>query len=459
MKQSNSMHSKIWSYLIIFSIVILTFLWLFQVIFLKSYYKWMTTKNIVKIVNEIKQNYNVDNFSDILDELTFSNNVCIEFVTNSNFLYSSNSCLIDRDINDRNYIEAKMSFLQSNDATFQYEITNTKFHNQTLVYGQKIASNVTIFVTASLEPLDSTIGILASQLVYVTIGVMLLSFVVAYFISKKLSKPISQINENAKEMANGNYNIEFKTNTNIKEIDELADTLDNTSVELSKTENLRREFLANVSHDLKTPLTMIKAYAEMERDFPSKNVKKRTENLNVIIEETDRLNLLVNDILELSKVQANVNKLEIEQFNLIELIKSILKRYDYLVMNENYNFVFEYKTNNVVKADKKRIEQVIYNLINNAINYTGDDKKVIIRVLNTNDGVKVEIADTGKGIDEKDLDLIWEKYYKVDKTYQRELKGTGLGLSIVKNILVNHGFKYGVESIKKKGTTFWFIIK
>lgn len=423
----------------------------------------MKNREINDIVTTISENYNNINFSDLLDDLSFNNNVCIEIIDSNQLLYSSTSqirgCLIDKDVNDYQYIDKKLEFIKSSDNIFRYETTNPRFKNQTLIYGKKLTNNLIVFVTSSLEPIDSTTGILASQLIYVTIGVLLLSFLVAYFISKKISGPIVKINKGAKKIASNNYDVEFDTSSNITEIDELAKTLHEASTELSKTENLRRELLANVSHDLRTPLTMIKAYAEMARDLNKKDIKKRTDNLNIIIDETDRLNLLVNDILELSKVQANVDKLNIEQFNLIDLIQTILKRYDYLKTNENYQFIFEYETNNIVRADKRRIEQVIYNLVNNAINYTGNDKKVIIRVINRNDGVKVEISDTGNGIDEKDLNLIWDKYYKVDKSYKREVYGTGIGLSIVKNILINHGFKYGVDTIKGKGTTFWFIIK
>lgn len=463
MKQNNhSLNSKIWFYLIIFSVIILLSLWLFQVIFLKSYYRWMKNREIDNIINTISQEYNIEN-ADILDELSFNNNVCIEIIDSNYLLYSSTSqirgCLIDKDVNDYQYANKKIDFIKSSNTTFKYETTNPRFHNQTLVYGKKLANNLIVFVTASLEPIDSTTSILASQLVYVTIGVFLLSFLVAYFISKKISGPIIKISKSAKEIANGIYDVKFDTSSNITEINQLAETLNETSLELSKTENLRRELMANVSHDLKTPLTMIKAYAEMARDLNNKNIKKRTDNLNTIIDETDRLNLLVNDILELSKIQANIENLKIEQFSLIDLIKTILKRYEYLKTTENYNFKFEYDTNIVVKADRKRIEQVIYNLINNAINHTGKDKLVVIKAKNINDGVRVEITDTGKGIDKKDLDLIWDKYYKVDKSYKRETNGTGLGLSIVKNILINHDFKYGVDTAINKGTTFWFIIK
>ena len=461
--QNKSLASKIWEYLIIFSVAILMSLWLFQVIFLKSYYRTIKKKNIISIANSISENYNSETIDDLIDKMTFNNNVCIEVINKSNMFYSSNnqskSCIINKDINDKLYIDKKISFINSNNNDFEFETTNPRFKNQTLIYGKKLNDDIIIFVTTSLEPLDSTTNILASQLVYVTIGVLLLSFLVSYYISKRISKPIVKINESAKMMSNGNYNIKCETDSNIKEINELTNTLNETALELSKTENLRRELLANVSHDLKTPLTMIKAYAEMARDLNQKNTIKRNENLNIIIEETDRLNLLVNDILELSKEQSNVNKLNIEQFNLIDLIKSIIKRYEYLEATEKYNFIFEYETNNIVKADKKRIEQVIYNLINNAINYTGDDKKIIIKVENTNKGTKVSIIDTGNGIDKDDLNLIWDKYYKVDKSYKRVTVGTGLGLSIVKNILINHNFDYGVNSAKGNGTTFWFIIK
>ncbi len=420
--------------------------------------------NIITSIGEYYgENYDSDKFNDLIDRLSFSNNVCIEIIDNASLLYSSNSkirgCLVDKDVNDFKYIDKKLNFIKSNNNTFRYETKNPRFNNETLIYGKKINNDFIVFITASLDPVDSTVNILASQLVYVTIGVLMLSFIVAYFISKKISKPIIQINESAKEMRKGNYEIVFKTDTNIKEINELSKTLNETTNELSKTENLRRELLANVSHDLKTPLTMIKAYAEMARDLNNKNVTKRTDNLNTIIEETDRLNLLVNDILELSKVQANVEKLNIEQFNLIDLISSIIKRYDYLKTTENYELIFNYDTNNIVRADKKRLEQVIYNLINNAINYTGADKKVYINVKNQNGGVRVEIRDNGSGISDEDLKFIWDKYYKVDKSYTREVHGTGIGLSIVKNILINHNFEYGVDTKKGSGTTFWFIIK
>ena len=458
--KSSKLRDKIWLHLIIFSIIILCFLWFFQVLFLDSFYEWQKKKDVKKILNKIELAYNNDDFNDTLDNLTFDQGVCIEIINENENTYSSNSyqkgCLMEHDFE---LLKIKEDFINSNELKKNYNIENDRFKNKMLISALKLDNNVYAFVNVSLQPLDSTINILSSQLLYVTIIVLILSFLIAYFISKKISKPISKITKQAKEMSLGNYLIEFDTETDIEEINELSKTLNSAKDTLSKTEELRRELLANVSHDLKTPLTMIKAYAEMVRDLTYNNKEKRDANLNTIIDETDRLTILVNDILELSKIQSNVDELNIEEFDLHEMIKSIISKFDYLKERNNYVFEYKYTKKIIVNADKKKIEQVIYNLIGNAINYVGEDKKIIVTTKVKESSVLVEVTDHGKGIDKKELDLIWDKYYKTTKQHQRNYVGTGLGLSIVKNILVRHNFIYGVKSTKNKGTTFYFEIK
>ena len=216
--------------------------------------------------------------------------------------------------------------------------------------------------------------------------------------------------------------------------------------------------MANVSHDLKTPLTMIKAYSEMVRDISYKDDVKRNGLLNIIISETDRLNTLVNDILLLSKAEANVEELNIESFNLVDEINTIISRYEIIKETEHYNIIYNGPKKAIIKGDKKRIDQVIYNLINNAINYTGKDKTVKVKVEPNKDKYVVKIIDSGKGINKEDIKYIWNRYYKNEKNHKRNVVGTGLGLSIVKSILEEHNFNYGVESKIDKGTTFYFEI-
>ena len=459
--KTNKLKIKIWKYFTLFSILILIFLWFFQVVFLKSYYKLVKTKEIKEVAKIIEKNNKSYNIENIIDNITYNKSICIEITDNKSIPLKSSSfisrgCLIG-DIKEFPY---KKNFINSNLDNTTYEIINPRFNNQTIIFAKKLANNKYLFINTSLDPIDGTANILKNQLIIVSIIVLILSFIIAFFLSKKISNPIIRINNAAKKMAKGNYNTVFDPQDDIEEITELANTLNYTRNELARTDELRRDLMANVSHDLKTPLTMIKAYAEMARDLNQKNKKKQTENLNVIIEETDRLTILVNDILTLSKMQSELDTLAIEEFDLIKEINSILKRYQIFIEKENYIFNFEKNKEEIfIKADKKKLEQVIYNLINNAINYTGNDNTVTIKVTEKETLINIEISDSGKGIREEDIPYIWDKYYKNKKKHKRNLIGTGLGLSIVKNILELHNFEYGIDSKKNKGTTFFFNIK
>ncbi|MDY3801760.1 MAG: HAMP domain-containing sensor histidine kinase [Bacilli bacterium] len=450
--KSNSLKVQIWKYLSIFSIFILSFLWLFQVLFLNKFYEFSKIKQLDNTINLIKESYNNNSLYSNVDNYAEDNGICIQIFTDKKIIYDSQ--IFNKGCMPKN-VDYRDVFIKSSLDKETYKLINPRFNNEVLLKAIKLNSNTYAFLSSSLQPLDGAVEIIKKELVIVSIMVLLFSFLIGYFISKKLSKPIEKINKTAKIMAQGDYeNAYFFIDENILELNELVATLNQTNDELTKIDELQKEILANVSHDLKTPLTMIKAYAEMVRDLTYKDDVKREDNLNVIIEETDRLNLLVNDIIELTKINNDLQNLNITEFDLVELINSIINRFSIM----DANFVFKNKSPIIVKADKIRIEQVIYNLIINAINYTGKDKKVIINLKENDKYVHVEIKDTGKGIDEEDLKLIWKRYYKVDKKYRREKKGSGIGLSIVENILKKHKFNYGVNSIKNKGTTFYFDI-
>lgn len=458
MKKKSNLRTKIWMYLIIFSASILLFLLLFQIIFLKTYYREFRLNKLENSVKKVLNSFHDSNYEDLLDDISLEDEICIEVVNNNMTKYLSviynKGCMGAETSIENSYY--KKDFINSNLSKKVYTLINPRFKNKTIIYGIKLDDSNYAFVSASLEPIDTTITVLKNQFIYVTMLVIILSLIVSYFVSRKISSGVIKINREAKKLSKGNFDVKFDTDQPILELSELAETLEYTKDELSKTENLRRELLANVSHDLKTPLTMIKAYAEMVRDVTYKDDTKRTKDLNIIIEETDRLNVLVNDILELSKIQSGTQKLTIEQFDLEKFVKNIIKRYDIMSENKKYKFKVSINKNIIVSADRKRIEQVMYNLINNAINYTGDDKKIIISALELENTVRIEVKDTGKGIDKEELENIWDKYYKIDKTHSREQVGSGVGLSIVKNILINHNCNYGVESIKGNGTTFYF---
>jgi len=452
--KKDSLNLKIWLYLILFSCSILIFVWIFQIVFLNLYYEQAKLREIEGIVTSLKTSYNDSNFINTLDTLTYNNKMCAEIIVDDKIIYSSGS-------NNRNCASIvimekyKSRFLKSNKEEQSYKIINPMYDDKILIKAIKLNENSYMYINTALEPLDGTVTILKDQFISVTIIVLLLSFVIAMVISRKLARPIEKITKKSKLLASGNNEVRFNTDTGIEEINELSNALNYVSTEINKTNELRRDLMANVSHDLKTPLTMIKAYSEMIRDISYKDKEKMTNNLNTIIEETDRLNLLVEDILTLTKLESKTIVLEKTKINLNKLVSDILSRYEIF---EDYKFNFNSDNEFIINADKKRLEQVFYNLINNAINYTGNDKKININLKDKGKFIQIEIIDTGKGIKTEELDKIWDKYYTTTKNHKRNKAGTGIGLSIVKNILELHNFEYGVKT-SNKGTNFYFLIK
>ena len=457
LKQPLSLYILI--YFIVFAVVLLLFLWIFQILCLNTYYKITRTNTLNNSVGNLIKAYESENYREKFDEIAAVNDICIEIVENNMIEYSSSTfgkkCITR---NSRGLLQFQTEFIKSDENTSKVEIVNPSFNNKTLVIGKRIDNNTFLFVNTSLVPLDESIKILKKQFLFIAVSILFMSSIVSYFISKRLSIPIININNKAKLVGKKKYDVVFDENTRLLEIDELSSTLNSTTKELAKTDELRRELMANVSHDLKTPLTLIRAYAEAARDIDANKKEKRNEDLSVIVEETERLTLLVNDILELSKLESNIIELDYTEFNLCDLITGLVKKFD-ILKSDGFLFNINCEKNIIVKSDRRKLEQVIYNLLNNAINYTGNDKVVTINVINRNNSIRVEIIDTGSGIPEENINLIWDKYYKIDKQHKRNKYGTGLGLSIVKSILIGLKYDYGVESEIGKGTKFYFEIK
>ena len=278
---------------------------------------------------------------------------------------------------------------------------------------------------------------------------------IAITTSHYVSKPIHDTTKEAKQLAQQNYDLTF-SGGNYRELCELNDTLTYSAHELKKVDELRKELIANISHDLRTPLTMITGYSEVMRDIPGEN---SPENIQIIIDEANRLSQLVNDLLDISKLESGAVAMENKTLCLTDCIKGIFKRYTKLTEQGGYSIEFEYEKDVYIYADELRISQVLYNLINNAVNYAGEDKTIIVKQTVNDNEVRIEVIDHGVGIEEDKLEYIWDRYYKVDKEHKQAVVGTGLGLSIVKNILNQYDAKYGVDSILNQGSTFWFTMK
>lgn len=314
-----------------------------------------------------------------------------------------------------------------------------------------------ILVHSKVTPVETTRKTFTAQFGYTIIFLSGISVIMAYFLSRLISRPLKNINDSAKELAAGNYNVKFN-GRGYREVSELSDTLNYAASELARNDNLRKELLANVSHDLRTPLTMIKGYGEIMRDIPGEN---NAENIQAVIDEASRLSELVNDLLDISKLENDTGKFEEELFDITEAVSNVIERYEKVSALKEYKIFFIYDSQIKVYADRSMILQVIYNLINNAINYGGDDNEVQVKQREIIDEsgrrcVRISVSDRGNGIEKNKLPLIWDRYYKVDRVHSRATVGTGLGLSIVKKVLERHNASYGVNSEVGKGSEFWF---
>lgn len=309
-----------------------------------------------------------------------------------------------------------------------------------------------IMVSGNISPLNATTETLASQMRYIALFMIVAVAILTLLMYRHIAKPIIGITSNAKQLPQGKYTVDPKTNR-YKEAADLNNTLVQAANDIQKADKAKRDLISNVSHDLRTPLTMIGGYGEMMIDLPE---EKTDENIQVIVDETKRLNALVNDLLDMSRLQDGRIVLHKEVFDISALLKTQLQKYDVYRMQEGYTIESELLDAIYVNADKKRIEQVINNFLNNAVNYGGETKHIIVREIKKENTVRIEVQDFGEGIDPKDLDNIWDRYYKVDKEHVRVANGSGIGLNIVKQLLELHGVPYGVNSSKGKGSTFYF---
>lgn len=457
-----SLKFKLWAYFSIFAISIFIILWFAQVIFLQSYYTTMKKAEVIKLSEKIYDEYKKGNFINSIDQIAYKNSIGISIVdTYGNVLYTSQ---IQEDDNPRNQkpnillnnADIVNQIINSPNGKVSYTMQIDRIKSKLFVYGMLLdKSNLCLVMTSSIDPIDSTISVLKNQLTYVTIISLVFSFVISIFISEKLSKPITKMNESAKRLKSGDYDVIFEKG-DYTEIDNLATTLNAATNEMATTDKLRKELIANVSHDLRTPLTMIKAYGEMIQDLSGDNKEKRQQHIKIIIDEANRLTRLINDMMDLSKLESGVIVIKKEVFSITDTIRSMLLKFRNIYESQGYKFEFNVDEDIYVLADETKIEQVLYNLISNAVNYSDDNKNIIINLIKEKYNLRVEVIDHGRGISKNKLMYIWNRYYKSGEIHKTSKTGTGLGLSIVKNILEKHGKKYGVESEENKGSKFWF---
>lgn len=461
---TKSLKFKLWVYFGGFALLIMAILWLLQIILLNTIYENMKMHQIVKIGKTLAAEYGSENFEELLYSTSFKNGIVAQLVDSGGRPVVYNDTFGDFRSPRRNpkeFYHLQHEIEQTADHMVAYRSSDFGGGMQTVVFGALLASEngepLYLYVNSPLAPVGATQQVLQNQLWIITVLSLVAAFALSYFIARKLSKPLTELSAAATELAAGNYDVVFDEG-GYTELDRLAGTLNDMTEELSKTDELRRDLIANVSHDLRTPLTIIKSYAEMIRDISGDHPEKRQKHTGVIIDETDRLSLLVSDLLDLSKLEAKTAEWSFQPFDLSETAESILQGFRVLEEQEGFCFRAEILPGCCVCADERRVEQVIYNLLSNAVNYTGEDKTVFVSLTKDGGAVRFSVRDTGKGIAREEQDRVWERYYKASQSHRRTGRGSGIGLSIVKNILEAHRAQFGINSEPGHGSEFWFLL-
>lgn len=480
-----SIRWELFLYLALFIVFVLAVVWLFQVKLLDKFYESIKRRELTRAADTIEEHIGDSSLHTIAYQNAVEYGVCVmvlriegmnavELVTVD---VSGNSVLsnitekyvtelynkakeqggeyIEKrtkgELADAGFYYSPFFFLPQRD---RYADSDANIESTILIRlvkspgGEKYA----IMLNVEMTPMSAVVSMMLLQYLWIAIALIVGALFLALIISKNISRPIERMNSAAKSLATGNYDVNF-SGAGFRETRELADTLNYAARELSKNDRLQKKLIANVSHDLRTPLAMIIGYGELIRDIPGENTP---DNIQAIIDEADRLSQLVSDLLDLSRLQAGAGQPRITRFNLTETVRDTMQRYEKLARAGGYRINFWSDREVYATADRNMILQVLYNLINNAINYTGEDR--LVRVVQSvgDHVVRISVTDTGEGIPREHLPYIWDRYYKVDKIHRRAAVGTGIGLSIVKNVLELHGARYGVDSAPGQGSTFWF---
>ncbi len=475
---------KLFGSFVALAVVILGILWLCQVVFLDDIYRFIKTAEIRSAAQSLSA---IIDDSDALttnaEDISRRNDVCLLILRmdGPNRAVRLASCEAEKNCVIHNMADQGIFTLydsaQKNQGRllqhFRYDATQKRYLSitagnnggdpESIIYSLLVENSrgqhVLLILNSVISPVEATVKTLHILLIAVSLLMLCLALLLAAILSRSISRPMVEISSAAKVLAQGTYDVHFQGGS-YREIQELSDTLNYAAEELAKVDSLRRELIANISHDLRTPLTMIAGYAEVMRDLSGENTP---ENAQIILDESRRLTSLVNDMLDISKLESNNQPITPETFSITTALRESMERYHHFRTREGYHLSFLADRDITVTTDRSKFLQAFCNLVNNAITYTGTDKQVTVTQEPYRDDaerlwVRIAVTDTGDGIPEDKLALIWDRYYKIDAAHKRAAQGTGLGLSIVHKILSLLGGRCGVVSKVGVGSTFWIEI-
>ena len=447
---------------VLFALFLVIVLWGLSNFFIGRYYERARIQEVIRTADALEVQFRQaphEDFDSYAVQTAGTNGIYIRIDTeDGSLIYDGTRTVKDTGAfgNDISRIRNRLENSSLNNVTDT--VREGSGGNSRLIYAAHISSAgsvSTLYIIAPLYPDQVTVRILRNMLIYISFIVLSVSVILAYFLANRLSSPIENLTASAKELSNGNYNVRFD-GASFTETKELAKALNKASYEMEKTDFYQREIIANVSHDLKTPLTMIRSYAEKIIDISGDNPEKRNADLGVIISETERLNRMVSDMLSVSNLQSNNVEMHMETFDLAAAAKDVYESFLVLSSSQGFDIRFHPCKPSYVVGDRSRIMQVMTNFVSNAVKYSGDNKYVDIKLSKGSRKVSFHCIDHGVGIPSDEISHVWDKYYRTSANHERNIEGTGLGLAIAKGILNLHNARYGVESEEGKGSDFWF---
>lgn len=445
--------------LVVFIGLMLALILFLQTTFLDGTYKNNKIAYLKDTAVQIDEGIQNDDILSVLEDISFSNEVCVRVITDAvgfTTYQDASSCALGKLSSKQLNKIATTTFDNGGEALFD---NNSSYLKNVYIYSKlsKVNDeNVLIMLSTSIVPLQSTIDTMYDQFNIIIIVVVIATILLALCLSSLIVKPIKKIEMEATNLPSGKYDHKL-IKTDAREIENLNNTLARANEEIIKADVARKELIGNVSHDLRTPLTMIVGYGEMIRDFPEEN---NAENINVIINEAKRLSTLVDDLLDLSKVESGKIEFHNKDIKISDLLGSVYDQFEPYCKANNIELVLNVEDSDVVvNVDDNRLKQVLHNFMSNALNYNdAKDTKIIIGEEKVDGAYRIYVYDNGSGVKEEDKDKIWNRYYKVDKEHKRSHIGSGIGLSLCKDILDKMGYKYGVDSVYKEYSKFYFDI-
>ena len=470
--------------ILIFSLVSLIFL--LNSTMLETYYLHKKQKNLINLYNDINYAYStsengIEALTSTFEKLEANRNIdlVIKSSTGSTIYVTSKDYSSDRMFFNQNillsksYIEEKLS----NGVTYFVEKYYDNFlSSDFLMLIGKLDDDSYIFLRSPLESIREGIKTSNTFLFITGMIILVLSSGLAFFISKRFTKPIYELNAITKKMSNLDFSTKYTVTSDdeigmlgnsinslsenlenkIKELREANMELEKDIEETSKIVEMRSQFISDVSHELKTPISLIQGYAEGLADGVVTDEESKKYYVDVILDEANKMSQLTRGLLDLSNLEYGKNDLQIREFDITNLISSTIKKNELILKEKNITLEFDDSKHYNVLGDMFRIEQVITNYLNNAIkNIAGERKIKIFEEEKENNIIRINVSNTGKNIAEEDLPRIWVRFYKVDNSRNREVSGSGIGLSLVRAIMNQHKNKYGVENTED-GVNFYF---